>query len=266
MTKAEASGHPRSEALEFPKEIFDVHVHIGSDANDREFLAFAKERNVRFAASCLGADGPMLANPTADQCRAANDKLIAYVASNPGLAYGFCYVNPLEPGAADEVRRCAGCGMVGVKLWIACPCTDPRVYPIAEAAIDLNVPILQHCYVRIENNLEGESTPPDVAALSRRYPELKLIMAHMALNWRYGVDCVADCPNVAVDTSGFDPESGSIEYAVSRLGAERVLFGTDAPGRDFLGQLGKAVAADIPTRARELILHANADRLLSGAR
>ena len=87
-------------------------------------------------------------------------------------------------------------------------------------------------------------------------------MAHMALDWRYGVDCVADCPNVAVDTSGFDPETGSIEYAVAKLGADRVLYGSDSPGRDVLCQIGKVVAADIPERDRLQILHSNAERLL----
>lgn len=251
--------------LEMPDNMFDVHVHLlGSAAADGEFLQFARERGMRFAASCLGPDGMMLANPTPEQCRRANDMVIELVANNPGLAYGFCYANPLHgQSAVEEVRRCvAEHGMVGVKLWIACPCTDERVFPIAEAAIELGVPIMQHCYVRIENNLVGESTPADVAALARFYPELKLIMAHMALNWEFGVDSVADCPNVTVDTSGFDPEAGSIEYAVSRMGAGRVLYGSDAPGRDVLCQIGKVLAADISEHDRQLIFHGAADRIL----
>lgn len=249
--------------LDFPARVFDIHVHVGNESADREFLEFARERGLRFAASCLGPDGPMLASPTPDQCRRANDRLLEAMARNPGLVYGFCYVNPVYPEAAAEVERCVRQGMVGIKLWITCPCTDERVVPVVEAAIALDVPILQHCYVRIANNLVGESTPPDVAALARRYPDLRLIMAHMALNWRYGVDCVADCPNVAVDTSGFDPETGSIEYAVSRLGPDRVLFGSDAPGRDVLCQIGKILAADISDSVRLSILGKNSAAVLS---
>jgi len=41
-----------------------------------------------------------------------------------------------------------------------------------------------------------------------------------------------------------------------------VLFGSDAPGRDILAQLGKVMAAGIPEPDREKILRGNAERLL----
>jgi predicted TIM-barrel fold metal-dependent hydrolase len=50
--------------------------------------------------------------------------------------------------------------------------------------------------------------------------------------------------------------------AVRELGAERVLYGSDVPGRSFASQLAKAVGADIPDSARELILSGNLKRLL----
>jgi hypothetical protein len=51
--------------------------------------------------------------------------------------------------------------------------------------------------------------------------------------------------------------------AVRELGAERVLYGSDAGGRSFASQLGKVLGADIPASARRLILGVNLKRLLT---
>ncbi len=50
--------------------------------------------------------------------------------------------------------------------------------------------------------------------------------------------------------------------AVRELGAERVLYGSDAGGRSFASQLGKVFGADIPDSAKRLIFAENLKRLL----
>ncbi len=244
--------------------VFDFHVHLlGQPGLDGEFLQFAREHRMRFATSCLGPAGSMLAYPTFEQCVQANDMVLDQMRANPGLVYGFCYVRQdHEQQAIDEIRRCKAAGMVGVKLWVALKVNDPRTYAIAETAIELGMPVLIHSYLRWEEILKDESKPDEICVLARRYPELKIIMAHMALRWREGCDAVADCPNIYVDTSGMDPELGSVEYAVQKLGVERVLYGSDAPGRDVLCQIGRVMAADISEEDRVKILRANSERLL----
>jgi uncharacterized protein len=258
-----------SDHYRIPERLFDIHVHLLGDAGlDGEYLTFAREQRMRFGVSCLGPDGAMLARPTPDECRRANDRVLELMDVLPDLTFGFCYVSALYPDEAlDEIRRCVRDGpMVGVKLWIAVPCIDARTDAIAREAASLGVPVLQHAWVRIGEKLEGESTPEDVAVLARRSPATTFIMAHMAFDWRKGVDAVAGCPNVLVDTSGFDPETGSIEYAVATLGASRVLYGSDAPGRDVLCQIGKVLAARIGEDDRRAILSGNTERLIAGAR
>ncbi len=244
--------------------IFDIHVHVlGQPVLDAEFMEFAREWRMPFAASCLGADGAMLTDPTFDQCRKANDLVLRLMQTEPGLAHGFCYVSQAhDRQAVEEIRRCVGAGMKGIKLWVAVKCNDERTFPIAKAAIDLGVPILIHSYLRWEETLPGESKPPEIAELAARYPALTIIMAHMAFRWKEGVDAVRDHPNIFVDTSGMDPELGSVEYAVRQLGVDRVLFGSDAPGRDVLCQIGRVMAADISPADRDTILHVNSEKLL----
>jgi predicted TIM-barrel fold metal-dependent hydrolase len=51
--------------------------------------------------------------------------------------------------------------------------------------------------------------------------------------------------------------------AVRELGAERVIFGSDAGGRSFASQLAKVRAAQISEDAKDLILGGNLRRLLT---
>ena len=52
------------------------------------------------------------------------------------------------------------------------------------------------------------------------------------------------------------------EFAVRHMGPERVLFGSDAPGRSFGVQLGKVLGADLTPDQRDLVLFGNAERML----
>jgi predicted TIM-barrel fold metal-dependent hydrolase len=66
--------------------------------------------------------------------------------------------------------------------------------------------------------------------------------------------------NVYADTSGSASNKNNvIEYAVSQLGSERILFGTDSYSCAF--QRGRIDYADITEEAKENILNKNALRL-----
>jgi len=245
--------------------IFDFHTHFLDIRNlDGELADLAEKWRMRAAISCLGLNGRLLAEPSLDAVQRCNDKVAAWSAKYPQVFYPFCYINPKHGlNAVREIRRCRRVHrMKGVKLWIACRCSDRRLRPVIEEAAALNLPVLQHAYARTSRNLPGESYPEDVAELSVKYPQAKIIMAHMGFDWQRGVDAVKPCRNVAVDTSGFDPESGSVEYAVRQLGAGRVIYGSDAPGRDILCQIGKVVSANISEVDRTRIFFRNAESLL----
>lgn len=206
----------------------------------------------------------VLTEPTPDQCREANDDVLAMRDALPDVFLPFCYVNPMHPDAAEEeIARCVdGHGMVGVKLWVARRATDPGLGPILEAAADRGVPVLQHAWNKTTGNLSGESTAEDVADAARRHPKTQIIMAHMNGVGLRGLKAVADCPNVVVDTSGGDPESGVTESAVSLLGPDRVVYGSDAPIRHFGVMLGKVLGSGFPEAVVKNLLWNNAARVL----
>jgi len=146
-------------------------------------------------------------------------------------------------------------------------------HPIYLKAAELGVPVLIHgCHEEeglsadLHSELAGGASHYPVrliAELGRRYPDTRFIIAHAGMMWVKAFQAAKPYPNVCMDMSGFDPERGIVEKAVEVLGAERVLFGSDAPGRIYAAQLAKVLYADISTGDKELVLGGNAARLLN---
>jgi len=122
---------------------------------------------------------------------------------------------------------------------------------------------LQHANDRVDANLPGESSCADVAALAARHPDAALICAHTGNDWERGIRMIRAAKNVWAEVCGSDPTAGFVEMAVRELGAERVLYGSDAGGRSFASQLAKVVGANVPDDAKRLILGGNLRRLLA---
>jgi len=87
-------------------------------------------------------------------------------------------------------------------------------------------------------------------------------MAHIGGDWERGIAAVKDCPNVLVDTSGSIIDMGMVERSVEVLGANRVLFGSDAHGVDLSVALAKVLDAEISESDRQLILGGNMQAVL----
>ena len=251
--------------------IIDIHAHPGHSLS-RETLreefrpALREAEHHGVTHICLNAIADWSESPTPQRVREGNDAVLSLMSDYPGRVLGFCYVNPRYPDAAlSEIERCVvAATMVGIKLWVACKASEDSVDPIARRAAELNVPILQHAWYKTQGQLPHESTPADVAALAARHPQASIVMAHLTGCGERGVADIAPYDNVSVDTSGGDPEAGLTELAVRRLGAHRVVFGTDTPIRSYGVTLGKVRGAKLSPRERALILGGNAARLLAG--
>ena len=68
---------------------------------------------------------------------------------------------------------------------------------------------------------------------------------------------------VSIGIGGSEPTSGFVEMAVRELGADRVIYGSDAGLRSFSTQLAKVCGAEIPDAAKQLILGRNLQRMLT---
>ena len=248
--------------------IVDIHAHypFGKELPDPEKLARILSRARRFGIGRLCLLGDVLRfgyNPKAAQVREINDLTRDMVQWHPDALMGFCFLNPRlgERACLGEIDRCVTrLGFRGIKLWVSLNCRSRKLDPIMVRAAELNVPVLQHAWCNVLG-LEGdESLPSDVADLAARFPGTKIMMAHLAGVGVRGICNVAPYPNVCMDTAGAQPVAGLVEEAVARLGARRVLYGSDIPMRDFSSQLGRIQGARISTNDRRLILGLNARR------
>ena len=258
--------------LASPWPVLDCHVHpfacFGfrsptTPEEDAELLIESAERArvTKMVLFSLHQDVPR--EPTMEQCREANDYALAMKTAAPEVFLPLCYVNPMYPDeSVEEIERCVGIDrMCGVKLWVARRGTDPGLDPILEKAVELDVPVLQHAWIKTTGNLVGECFPSDVASLAKRHPKAKIIMAHLYGCGLRGIEDVEDCPNIVIDTSGGDPQNGTIEQAVERLGHQRIVYGSDAPIRHFGVSVGKILGAALTDDQKRDILWNNTARL-----
>jgi predicted TIM-barrel fold metal-dependent hydrolase len=226
-----------------------------------------------YAAERAGIDVQVLFGwgPLGSRC---NEVVRDLVARSPDRAIGFVRGWCTDPASAATVERYVlEHGFRGVKIH-----TEPDWplsgllggHAIYQAAGRLGVPVLIHGFHEEEGlsaDTHDELGPGHypvrlMAELGRRYPETTFILAHVGMMWVKALQAVRPYPNLCVDVSGFDPERGIVESAVQALGAERVLYGSDAPGRCYAAQLAKVRYADIDERDKRLILGGNAVRLL----
>jgi predicted TIM-barrel fold metal-dependent hydrolase len=248
----------------------DIHTHpiLRDDKRGRagadELIARAKKHGIRH----IVVLGDVLAygrSPTEKQLRRINSDTFWLMQHHPGFVTGFCHLNPTlgERAVRRESDRCLERGFRGFKLEIANNARDACMAPLMHQAQRYGIPVLQHAWSMTNIRQRTFHTDPeDVATLARRWPDVRIIMAHLTGCGVRGVLAVKRFPNVVVDTSGAAPEAGIVEFAVEQLGAERVLYGSDVPIRDFGVALARITGSRLNAEAKKRILHDNAAALL----
>jgi len=249
--------------------IWDLHCHLsgvdGDTPDERmaRLMSFADRMGIERVVVFMGTSWSQ--DPIPEDFRRQNDEVMQALSHWHDRAFGFVYLNPNHVDESlAELDRCVKNGpLVGVKLWVAKRCRAPELDPIITRAAELKAPVFQHTWLKATGNLPGESTPMDLAELASRHPAATLFCGHAGGDWERGIRAVRGAANVFVETAGFDPTAGMVEMAVRELGAERVIYGSDAGGRSFASQLAKVQAAQISERERRLIFGENLRRLLS---
>lgn len=200
-----------------------------------------------------------------EELRTRNNGTLALLREDPQFYLGACYLSPEHKPEfiKEEARRCMSQGMVAIKQHMDLVADHPRQDPISEVAAELDVPIVFHAWYKMAQKYSNESNAAHIAALARRHPDTKYVMAHLSGNGRRGVQDIADLGNVWIDTSGGFSESEMVEYAVRILGSERVVYGSDyTVGRDYAAQLGRVLGSRLDSRDKQRLLWENASQLL----
>lgn len=197
---------------------------------------------------------------------AGNDEAAAAVARHPGRLSWFCSVCPSEDEQAlTELERAAAHGAKGLRLFPQHQAwglnTDPNVGAVVALAQHLGLPV--HLPLRLIMDWSLPVLPlHEVRSFVGRYPECTFILS--GVNYpehRLAVDILQKHPNTLLETSCLMGRD-EVKDLVKRVGAERLLLGLGLPLQSAQAGLVKVEKARIETAAKELILGANAARLL----
>lgn len=250
--------------------IIDVHVHYRSDVQLAQALRQAEQLDMALCLNSINLEGTASPHfPSVEFVAACNDRTLAVDREHPQRVVPFWYLNPAHGAAAcaELQRRVAQhSGPQGVKLWMALKGNDPRVDPVLELCAEYRLPVLQHTNIEAGGTLPTETTPQEMREMALRHPDVTFLWGHAGSDVEYGVKSALGLPNVLMDLGGNEATNGYTEMLVHYLGAERVVYGSDATGRSFASQLAKVYGADIAEEEREKILYKNAAALFGRQR
>jgi predicted TIM-barrel fold metal-dependent hydrolase len=238
-------------------EIIDGHRHLGRgvdmDDNLDHLLADMDEHGV--AGTVLIPTDREIAVDN----RAGNDAVLAAAAAHPARLWPMATVNPwFGDQAVAELVRAVGNGAVGLKLhpalqgFVLC---HPMVHPLIATCQTLGVPVYVH------TGTPPYAQPLQLVELARTFPEVTFVMGHAG-----STDLKADAqvaatmaPNLVVETSWSLP--ARLTQLVEAYGADRVMFGSDAPLSDLGLELANHRAAELAAPAAAAVMGGTARRL-----
>jgi uncharacterized protein len=193
-----------------------------------------------------------------EELREGHEFLLKSAEKYPNRIVPSTLVNPMIKESIVECDKRLKTGVFkGIKAW---PMSD---YPIDSEIMD---PVMKLCEkhrtpLRVHSDLEDpRSTPYAIGDLAARFPKVPVVIVHApnekVLSPLACVKVARKHDNVYLETTGWCPSS-QIEAAIRELGAERVIWGTDAPWSAFTIELAKVEVMRLTRREKERYLGLN---------
>jgi predicted TIM-barrel fold metal-dependent hydrolase len=182
-------------------------------------------------------------------------------AAFPERLVGFARIHPFHPDSLQLLERAfTDYGFKGLKLHpvstLAHPAGEETLKLIRRAA-EHSAPTLFHC------GDEPLTTPLAIELAAKACPEATIILGHMGgyFHVEEAIRVAERQPNVILESSAM-PYPPRIKEAVSRLGAERVLYASDGPVVSPTIELEKVRLAGLDPESERRVLGQNAHDLL----
>jgi predicted TIM-barrel fold metal-dependent hydrolase len=250
--------------------ILDAHCHIlpkGINGAGRYVMTRGDAEGLVEIKDAMGVETTAIMSwngPVASDMMGGNATVSEAVAAHPNRFLGVASVNPTH-FSRDELmaeirRRVEVEGFVGLKPYprVGLKYNDDLYKPCWEYANERGLYALLH--------IGGSAGDTDVVEeLAKNYPNAQWLVAHTGSSWAMARKVAASMKkhnNIWGELTYTAVTNGLIEWLVSEVGDDRILFGTDAPMRDPRPQLGWVIWANIPEQSRKRILGENFRRLL----
>lgn len=181
----------------------------------------------------------------------------------------FGTVHPQAPNAVQELTRLSELGFRGVKLhpdYQGFFINDERMFPIYERCIELGFVVLFHAGLDVVSPDCIHALPKASAEVLARYPEFKMVLAHMG-----GNACWDDVEYYLVGSSAYFDTSfcaGEIQpeqmtRIIHRHGPDHILFGTDCPWKNAPQTISLIRSLALGEEIEDKIFEGNAIKLLN---
>lgn len=233
--------------------------------DEEQRLAVLRGFGVRAFTSLLYPHKPGMA-------RGLNEWAAGFAARTPDCLHSATFF--AEPGAADDVRRALDQGARAFKCHLQVggyDPNDPMLDGVWGILADAGVPVVIHCG---SGPVPGAHTGPGpVAALLARYPQLRLVIAHLgmpeyeqflALAERYGRVMLDTTMAFTAFTEAAAPFPAAALPRLADLG-DRILLGTDFPNIPYAypDALRALAGAGLGSAWLRAVCHDNAARLFA---
>lgn len=187
---------------------------------------------------------------------ADNEAVLAACRQSGGRLIPCYFANPHRPAAAYQARAEEFAALEISPAVHGIGLTDWRVGDLVEIAAAHRHPVYVVCLQR------AGAAVADLVTLARRFPVVTFVLGHAGIgNIDYhGVELIAGEANVLLETSG--GYSSVLADALTRLGASRVLFGSEYPLQHPTVELAKYAALDLEPEPWRQVAWNNAARLL----
>jgi len=247
--------------------IIDGHVHMGSSWLGWQKNEIEMEKLLEIY-DTLGVDmGVLNAWQIFYDIEAGNREAYELVKKYPQRLVGFGIISPRDRDrACAEVKKCVEAyGFKGLKFHPSINeymIDSSLVDPVMEITSKYSLPILIHS----EN--DGYSHPRMIGDLAERHPSCSLIIGHMGGHaWLEAVEMAKKHKNVYLDTTDMLNEVYILPTAIEVAGANKILWGSDAPVLNTAVEMAKIKTADLYGKVtqtdKEMILGKNMARLLN---
>jgi predicted TIM-barrel fold metal-dependent hydrolase len=180
--------------------------------------------------------------PSPADATLGNDAMLELCAAEGSRVRMMVTVNPNHPAhALEEITRCVERGAIGIKLLASRRADDPLLDALCDSAAKHALPVLHHIWQHRTREWGNQeiSDGADLARLAVRHPAVSFILAHIGGGGDYAhtFHAVQDVPNIYPDLSGSGVDRGMLDEAIVKLGAQRLLWGSDVTMETGLAKL-----------------------------
>lgn len=239
--------------------IFDAHGHYGKHSsmlqNDSFDGIVSTMDRMGVNAICVSSNMALESDN-----HLGNQLTIDATKRHPGRIFGYAVPTPWYEDPSFEELIIQNPGILGIKIHAAfqkSSIDNPGYTQAYEIANKRKLPILFHAW-----NVDFVMLAANVAST---YKDATIILGHSGFtDYRAklaAIEAIKKNDNVLVDTAISATYDGSIEWIVSKVGSDRVLYGSDLPYFDCRHTLGKIALSKLSESDKLKILGENAKRI-----